>query len=64
MLEKLKANKSKIIGNFSAAIGGAILAGIVATALSEKLGYGAGALYLYGLFGHRFVSGLIEKRVK
>ena len=41
-----------------------ILAGIVATVLGEQLGYGAGVLYFYGLFGHNFVAGRLEKRIK
>lgn len=64
MKEFFTKNKGKIVGNFSAAIGGTILAGIIATALGEKLGYGTLAFYVYGLFGHRYVAGLIESKVK
>lgn len=64
MLEKIKANKGKIIGNFTAVLAGTVVVGIVATAVGENVGYGAAGFYLYGLFGHNLVAKLIEKKVK
>lgn len=64
MKEFLSENKGKIVGSFSAAVAGAVLAGIVGTFAGEYVGYACLASYLYGLFGHRRVSALIEKRIK
>ena len=63
MLEKLKANQSKIIGHFVAALGAGVLAGIVGSVLGESLGYGTLVAYVYGVFGQEFVAELIEKKM-
>lgn len=62
--QKLKDSKNLILGNFAAAIGGAVLAGIVATAFGESLGYGALIAYLYGATGQERVAKLLEKKIK
>ena len=59
----MSINKGQVVGHVAAFIGGIILAGILGSFLGEKLGYAAGVLYAYGLFGHMKVSELIKKKV-
>jgi len=59
MLEKIKSNKKSIISHFVSVLLGFVLSAVIATLLDEKVGYYAGFLYLYGLFGHSKVSKLL-----
>ena len=56
--------KGKLIGQIVAVLVGVIGAGILATTLGEKLGYSAGLVYLYAMFGHSKVAQLLESKIK
>jgi hypothetical protein len=56
--------KNKLIGHFSAFVSGAALTGIIATSLSETIGYHTLGAFLFGALGQTFVASYIEKRLK
>jgi len=64
MIDKLKENKGKIVGNAGALILGIVAAGILATALDERLGLSSVALLVYGTYASSKVAALLEKKVK
>jgi len=64
MLEKLKANKGKLIGHFGAALIGAVLSGVLASFLGETLGYSYFLVYLYAMFVHGHVVTFLDKKVR
>ena len=64
MLEKLKASKGKIVGNFGAVVVGLVFAGFLATLLKEEIGYSGFGLYAFAVLAHGKVAKLLESKVK
>lgn len=64
MLDKLKENKGKIIGNFGAVVIGLVFAGFLATLLKEQIGYSGFGLYAFAVLAHGKVAKLLESKVK
>jgi hypothetical protein len=44
-------------------LGAFVLAGIMGTFLNEQIGYSSGFLYLFGIYGTRKLSNLLERKM-
>jgi hypothetical protein len=60
----MKEFMTKALPSLCGGLTGFILGGILATFLDEKIGYSFLFAYLYGMFGHDFIKGLIQDKLK
>jgi len=44
-------------------LGAFVMAGVIGTFLGEKIGYSSGFLYLFGVYGTRKLSRLLESKM-
>jgi len=63
-VQKLKDNKSIILGHIAAAICGAVAIGIVGSISGELVGFNSLGAFLFGLLGQKKLAIVMGKRFK